>query len=189
MSKQAIVNSDDFNRIVSATRKFVSENSPSESYHYIKLEFCAASSQVTAIAADGYKMSVEHAACRCDTDMIACIHPGVRLPKKQDAVIEVTEQETVIRCGRFIFGSTAPKNENCFDWRKVLPDAPIFRIAFNPGYLLDALQAAKASNKGKPREPVILEFRSAIEPVIFRSREDNIKMVMPIKIKSLEDKS
>lgn len=184
MAMIAKIKSNDFNRAVSAAKEFASKD-PNRLYHtYIRLEFCAADSCMTAVAVDGYRMSVEHAVCQCEKDFVTYIHPSIKLPKHLDAIIESKENETIIRCDGIIFGCSTPKGQDHFlDWRKALPAEPTFRIAFNPEYLMDALKAAKVSRTGKPRDPVVLEFGAPNNPVVFRTGKDNIKMVMPIRIK------
>lgn len=180
---KAMVDSTDFNRAISATKAFVGKNPNRPFQNYIRLEFSAAESCMTAMAVNGCMMSVEHVKCTCDMDGVTYIHPRIRLPKGKTAVIEVTGDETLVRCEDFIFGCPRIKGEDLFDWQKALPAEPTFRIAFNSRYLLDAWKAALASRGSNTREPVILEFRGPLEPVILRTGEDNIKMVLPIRIK------
>ena len=68
---------------------------------------------------------------------------------------------------------------------KVLPkkDQLPFVTAICTNYLLSALQAAKVSADGSFRQPVILEFRSNIEPILLRTNKEDIKMVLPVRIK------
>ena len=180
---KAEINSNDFNRAIAATKAFVAADSARKFRNYIRLEFSAVDSCMTAMAVDGYRMSVEHAVCECDEDFVTYIHSSIKLPCKTNAHIEVTEDETLIRCGDFIFGCPRLKGEDTFDWKGVLPGEPTFRIGFNGNYLLSVLQAAKASCGGSLRGPVILEFRSPIEPVILRTNKEDIKMVLPVRIK------
>lgn len=181
---RAKINSNDFNRVIAATKAFVSTgNSPQKCREYIRLEFDVASSRMTAMAVDGYRMSVEHAICECDEDFTTYILGSVKLPNKMNALIEVTESDTLIRCGDIIIGCPKLECPDEFNWMKILPEAPSFRIAFNGNYLLSALQAAKESCGKSLKEPVVLEFRGPLEPVILRTNKDNIKMVLPIRIK------
>lgn len=63
---KAKINSTDFNRIIAATKGFVGKDDFRPLYKFIRLEFCAADSVVTAVAVDGYRISVEHSVCECD---------------------------------------------------------------------------------------------------------------------------
>lgn len=181
---RAKINSNDFNRVIAATKAFVSTgNSYQKCREYIRLEFDVANSRMTAMAVDGYRMSVEHAICECDEDFTTYIRGSIKLPNKMDAFIEVTETDTLIRCGNIIVGCPKLECSDNFDWIKILPEAPSFRIAFNGNYLLSALQAAKESCGKSLRESVILEFRGPHEPVILRTNKDDIKMVLPVRIK------
>ena len=92
-------------------------------------------------------------------------------------------KEAVIRCGGFSFGYIQPQDSG-FEWEKAIPTSEVkYRIGFNGDYLLSALQAAKVSADGSFRQPVILEFRSNIEPILLRTNKEDIKMVMPVRIK------
>lgn len=184
--KKAKLFSNDFNRLVSATKSFVSDSTHTLCNQYIRLEFRSADNQVIASAVDGYRMSVEHSVMSdCDEDFVVFIKSNTRLPSKAWAYISLEDdgKEAVIRCNGFSFGYTQPK-DNGFDWRKAIPESEAkYKIGFNGNYLLSALQAAKASLGESFRKPVVLEFRSNVEPIILRTNKEDIKMVLPIRIK------
>lgn len=184
--KSAKIYTNDLNRLIAATKSFVSDNNYRPCHQYIKLEFHAADNQVVAMAADSYRMSVEHSVISdCDEDFVAFIKSNTKLPHKKYATISLTEdgKEAVIRCCEFSFGYTQPQDSG-FDWEKVIPTSEVkYRIGFNGNYLLAALQAAKVSAGESFRKPVILEFRSNVEPILLRTNKEDIKMVLPIRIK------
>ena len=180
----AKIYTNDFNRIISATKSFVAKNSAKKAQQYIKLEFNAENQRVTAIAVDGYRMSVEHSIISdCENDFIIYIKSTVALPKNQYATFSLDGNEAVARCGDFMFGYEQPDAFD-FDWQKAIPQGePSFKIGFNGNYLLTALQAAKSSVGNSFKTPVVLEFRSPLEPVILKTNGDDIKMVLPVRIK------
>ena len=180
----AKIYTNDFNRIISATKAFVAKNGTQKAYQYIKLEFNAENQRVTAIAVDGYRMSVEHSVVSdCENDFIVYIKPTVALPKSKYATFSLDGNEAVVRCDDFMSGYEQPQAVD-FDWQKAIPqDEPSFKIGFNGNYLLTALQAAKSSAGNSFRSPVVLEFRSPLDPVILKTNGDDIKMVLPIRIK------
>ena len=184
--KSARIYTNDLNRLIAATKSFVSDNDPKPSYQYIKLEFHAADNQVVAMAVDGYRMSVEHSVISdCDEDFVAFIKSNTKLPKKQYATISLTEdgKEAVIRCWGFSFGYTQPQDSG-FKWEKVIPTTDVkYRIGFNGNYLLTALQEPKVSAGESFRQPIILEYRTNTEPILLRSYKEYIKMVLPVLIK------
>lgn len=140
---KAKIYTNDFNRIVAATKNFASKSGTRILYKFIRMEFCAADSIVTAVAVDGYRMSIEHSVCECDEDFVAYINASTRLPSNMYATIEVADAEAIIRCGDFIFGCPQ-KGGEFLDWKSVLPDGePTFCFGVNGNYLLSALQAAK----------------------------------------------
>lgn len=181
---KATIYTNDFNRIIAATKDFVSQSHEArKTLRYIRLEFNAADSIVTAIATDGYRMSVEHAIIsECDEDFVVYVHSSIKLPSKMYADIEDVNGETIIKCGGFIFGCQQPEGD-FLNWQESIPGPPAFKIGFNGNYLLSALQAAKVSSGGSLRNLVILEFRGETGPVTMRTNEDDIKMVLPIRLK------
>lgn len=181
---KAKIFSNDFNRAVAATKGFVGKDPKRRLHQFIRMEFCAADSSVTAVAVDGYKMSVERAVCECDENFVAYINASTRPPRGEYATIEVVGSDVIIRCGDFIFG--CPQNGGEFlDWKNVLPGGePTFRFGVNGNYLLSALQAAKISLGNSFKEPVVLEFRGELSPVILRTNGEDIKMVLPIRLKN-----
>ena len=176
---------NDFNRIMDATKQFCGTSTRHKEQEYIRLDFDAETLRVTAHACDGYRLSVEHSVIgSCDENFTVYIRGGFRLPKKQDATIEKVENEVQIRCAGALFGFEQPDVSQRFEWQKVIPkDEPTFRIGFNGNYLLNALQAAKVSAGQTFKNPIVLEFWTPTTPVIIRTNTDDIKMVLPIRIK------
>ena len=176
---------NDFNRMIAATKNFVRTSQDKTIYQYIRLEFSSANSRVTAVAVDGCKMSVEHAVCECDEDFIAYMRGNIKLPNKQYAELELVKGEAIIHCGEFIFGIRQPygESQDCefMEWEKAFPGRPSFCIGFNGNYLLTALQAAKVSAGDSFKSPVVLEFHGEIGPVVLRTNIDDAKVVLPIR--------
>lgn len=181
---RAIMPTNDFNRIIKATKNFTAKNDNRKTYQYIRLEFQAEASRVTAVAIDGYRLSTEHAmCCDCDTDFVIYVRSNIRLPSNKSAVFELVDGECLIKCEDMIFGYSQPEGE-FMDWQKAIPaDAPTYRIGFNGEYLLSALQSAKASVGNVFKQPVVLEFRSPSQPIILRTNGEDVKMVLPVRIK------
>lgn len=185
--KSAKIFTNDLNRLIAATKSFVSDSDRKPYYQYIRLEFHAADNQVIATALDGFRLSVEHSVISaCEEDFVAFIKSNAKLPSKAWAYISLEDdgEEAVIRCNGVSFGYTQPK-DNGFDWRKAIPENEVkYKIGFNGHYLLSALQAAKASLGDSFKDPVVLEFRSNTEPILLRTNKEDIKMVLPIMIKN-----
>ena len=115
--KSARIYTNDLNRLIAATKSFVSDSDHRPCNQYIKLEFHAADNQVVAMAVDGYRMSVEHSVISdCDEDFVAFIKSNTKLRNKQYATISLTEdgKEAVIRCGGFSFGYIQPQVRRVF---------------------------------------------------------------------------
>ncbi len=183
---KATILGNDFNRIMDATKQFCGTSTRHKEQEYIRLDFDAEIQRVTAHACDGYRLSVEHSVIgSCDENFTVYIRGGFRLPKKQYATIEKVENEVQIRCAGALFGFEQPDVSQRFEWQKVIPkDEPTFRIGFNGNYLLNALQAAKISAGQTFKNPIVLEFWTPTSPVLIRTNTDDIKMVLPIRIKA-----
>lgn len=181
---KACMMTEDFNRIIKATKSFVQKTGSRKIYQYIRIEFSAESSRVTAVAVDGYRMSVEHAMCYdCDEDFVIYVRDNIALPKKNNVMFELVDGECMIKCNDMIFGYVQPDGE-FLDWKKVLPEkAPEYKIAFNGDFMISALQSARTSVGNVFKNPVALEFRGPNEPIILRTNKDDIKMVLPVRIK------
>lgn len=182
--KKAIMTTDAFNRIIDATKGFAQRPGGSKIIHqYIRLEFHSESDEVIAVAVDGYKLSVEHAVCKSEEDFAVYVKSNIKLPRKTQVEIELEGNEAVFRCDGFMFGYRQPEGE-FLNWAGVLPEKePTFKIAFNGDYLLKALEAARISVGGTYKTPVVLEFRSNVDPVIIRTNKHDIKMVLPIRLR------
>ena len=84
--KSAVIMTQEFNRIITATKGFLKRPHPSKGpsvYEYIRLEFRAASRVVTAIAVDGCRMSVESAVCEEVTTDFAVYVKGEHTPPQR----------------------------------------------------------------------------------------------------------
>ena len=97
-----------------------------------------------------------------------------------------TESVVEIECLGCIFGFVQPVG-NFLDWEKTLPNEPTFRIGVNAEYLLSALQAAKASVGGAFKQPAILEFRGTLGPITIKTNHEDVKMVLPVRIREADD--
>lgn len=183
--KSAKIFTNDFNRLIETTKNFVSVNSTKPSFNFIKLEFYGKENKVTAIAVDGFRMSVENTIISdCEEDFVCYVKPNIKMPSGCFATINLNEEtkEAVIKCNGFSFGYDQPIAEE-FNWRNAFPKTEVkYKIGFNGNYLLQALQAAKASCGGF-RKPVVLEFRSNLEPILLRTNNEDIKMVLPVRFK------
>lgn len=177
---------NDFNRIMDATKQFCGTSTRHKEQEYIRLDFDAETQRVTAHACDGYRLSVEHSVISgCEENFTVYLRSGCRLPKREYATIEKVGNEAQIRCNGMLFGVEQPDILQRFEWQKVIPkDEPSFKIGFNGNYLLNALQAAKISAGQTFKNPIVLEFWTPTTPVIIRTNTDDIKMVLPIRIKA-----
>lgn len=179
-------------RLIQATRGFIGENKSRPIQEFIRLEFSKEFSLVTAISLDGYRMSVEHAACAVDEDFTAYIKPILPPMRKSSwAEIELRENVCYINANGRITGYQHPQGE-FIDWGKALSDAEQkpsqYRIGFNGEFLLSALQAAKVSSGNVFRRPIVLEFRSPCDPMLIKTNQNDVKMVLPVRLRAEAEK-
>lgn len=185
--KKATMHTAAFNRLIEATKAFCGKSRLKPIHNYIRLEFRSKTDEVVAVAVDGFRLSVEHAVAHSEEDFFVYVRGNIKLPPKTTVDIELVGNEALFRCDGFVFGYQQPEGE-FLKWEDVIPKGePTFRIGFNGEYLLSALQAAKTSVGGTYKSPVILEFRSPLEPVLLRTNENDVKMVLPVRIKPKTD--
>ena len=183
--KKATMSAGALNRILEATKAFQAKRSRNPANNFIRLEFHSDDNEVIAVALDGFRMSVEHAFAQIEEDFIVYVHGNVKLPKNSQVHIELANNEAIFRCDGYVFGYQQPNDDlEYIDWKGVIPEGePKFKIGFNGDYLLSALQAAKTSVGGTYKTPVVLEFRSSIEPIVLRTNKHDVKIVLPVRIK------
>lgn len=181
-NEKANMKTDVFNRLIDATKGFVSKYARNDVYQFIKLEFHSSDDEVIAVATDGFKLSVEHAVCKSEEDFTIYVKGNVKLPRNAEVEIELEADEALFRCNGFVFGYKQPTGQ-FLEWPQVLPSGePTFRIGFNGEYLLAALKAARISVGGLYKNPVVLEFRGPTLPFIIKTNNNDIKMVLPIRV-------
>lgn len=186
---KAIILTKSLKKLVQTTKGFVKRTDaarPAE--NFIRLEFSKEFSLVTAVAIDGFRMSVEHSDCfEIDEDFTAYIKFDIPKGSRDSyAAVEVKDGTCFIEVDGQIIGYKQPSGE-FIEWRTILDGAKnkpeTLRIGFNGEYLLSALQAAKISSGGLLERPVVLEFRGPLDPVLLKTNEDNWKMVLPVRLK------
>lgn len=185
--KTARMNSTDFNRLVKATKDFVDElYRPILSY--IHMEFDANTQTVTAVACDGYKLSTEHAKADCDESFSCYVKRDAHIPGGGDVQITLCEEPQQLRLESADFSvSYNQPADNYLDWKRVVPTTPPgYSITFNGNLLLDALKAAKASCSKSFKGSLVIEFRDPNEPIVIRTNEDDIKLVLPLRMQKRE---
>ena len=180
--KKASMTTSAFNRLIDATKAFCSKTNRNHCYLFIRLEFHAETNEVVAVAVDGFRLSAEYACANSEEDFFIYVRSNIKLPGNSVVDFELVDGEAIIRCNGFIFGYKQP-DDKFLDWGKVIPTSDVqYKIAFNGDYLLSALQAAKASVGKSFKTHVVLEFRSPLDPIVIRTNEKDVKMVLPIRI-------
>lgn len=187
---RAMMKAKNLKVLIEATKKFLAISGRRVCQQYIRLEFDCNHDTVTAIGTDGHKLSVEHSIVEyIDESFVAYIKPSIpKCRKEAAAIIELKDNRCTIQIGDTITGYVQPVDDY-LDYKNPLEETeknPVqYRIGFNPDLLIDALQSAKASNGGTIQSHVVLEFRSPLHPIIFKTGEhrENIKLICPVRIK------
>lgn len=181
----ATMRGEDFNRIIQATKRFVSKDTERGLLAWIRLEFSKESQSVKAIAVDGFRIATESSLCdSVEDDFSICVKPNIRnVSKSETIIIKLDDEKAFIKDGETILGYVQPDGE-FINYEKIINDIVdkpiIYEIAFNGNLLIEALQSAKVS-KGDFRESITLEFRNEESPIIIRTGADNIKLVLPMR--------
>lgn len=185
---KAIIMASDLKRLIGATKDFTNSSPRRVIHQYIKLEFSKEYSTVTAVAVDGYRLAVEHSVCsEIDCDFTAYIKSDIPKARKDDlAIIEIINDTCLIRVNDRLTGYKQPTGEflNQKEAISNLTKRDLnFKIGFNGNLLISALKAAQVSCGGF-KTPVALEFQSNLDPVVLRTNDDDIKLVLPIRLKN-----
>ena len=191
---KALIEAHKLRRLIEATKKFISsDDNRRVLLQYIRLDFKKEGLTVQAFAIDGYRLALENTDCfDVDEDFTAYIKPfvpAIRTKNSIYATVEIVGKNCLIDIDGQIAGFRQLEGDK-FNEQETLDNLqrnPVsFRIGFNGQYLLDAVQAAKASVSDFARTPVVLEFRGQRDAVIIRTGKDNIKAVLPIRLRDEE---
>lgn len=175
-----------FNRLIGAVRNFTGKSEVSPQNRLIQLHFHREGTSVKAYALDGFRAAKECAVCyTVEEDFVALISPPPLKANGSALVeVEVSDGFAYVSYGDIRFRTKQP-DVKPFDVQKFIDDTmqkpDIMRFGANVDYLLDALKSLKASGASS-RKPVIVEFRSPLEPIILRTDRDNPKMVLPVRL-------
>lgn len=182
------LNASDFKRIIDNTKKFTRIDV--DKMQYIHLVINAEKQTIRAEALDGYKVSIEYAKiAETDCSFECYIKPIIPKITKRDEFVELEldNNRLFIIVGDTITGYVQPEGD-FYDLDRVVSDAtktePVRTIGVDQNLLKDALDATK--NSGYYRPLAKIEIRNPNEAIVIRSGgkdiEENIKMVLPIKI-------
>lgn len=185
--KTARMNSTDFNRIMAAVKDFTGIVKPI--FEYIKLELNADTNMITAVACNGFVLSAEHAVLeQCDENFECYVRHNIKFPNNNTLQIALDEdlRQSSLTCMDFSATYKQPEGKY-LDWERIVPATPPeYSIAFNGNLLLDALKAAKISCGRSFKGPLIIEFREPTKPIVIRTNESDIKLVLPMRMQKKE---
>jgi len=190
---KARIHVTEFNRLITATKKFVGASMAKEVHQWIRLDFCETEKAITASACDGHRLSVEktQGTWAVEGTFTAYIRPNIGKLRKSRRfnVSEVVDLELcgdrlLIEYKGSIHGFKQPCGEG-FDHQKAIDDSTqsdvVYRIGFNPRYLVDALQSFDTPST--LREAIVLEFRDPQKPAFIKMRGFGDRMVLPVRLK------
>ena len=179
---KAIMHGKDFNRLMAATKRFVSKQPGKKLIDWIRIEFCK-ENLVKAIASDGFKLSVEFSiATSIDGNFICYVRPNIAKMKSRYIEVELVGSKLLITSDDNIIGFNQPEGEY-IDYQQSIDNVnetkPKYSIAFNTVYLIETLKSVQATQPG--RKICLLEFRGEHEPALIKTDNENVKLVLPVR--------
>ena len=185
---KAILQAQDFKRIIDNTKKFT--GGPSKLMSYIYLQVDADKKEVRATALDGHKVSIEYAKLAAVDESFSCyIKPTIPKILKRDtsAELELDGKRLFVTVNDSIMGYVQPEGEY-YETNKMINDLTeqpfVGKIGVNAKLLGDALHSTYLSGA----KPIVeIEIRGPQDPIIIRAHEsgkptENIKLVLPVRI-------
>lgn len=188
---RAIIDADDFKRVINNTKKFTKTFSGHKVMEYIYLEIDAEAKVLKASAVDGHKISIEYAKVKEVDESFKCfIKPNIPKITKHDidAELEMVGRRLLVTVGDNITGY-AQLNTQYFNVGEILkknkPEDIVTSIYFNPKLLIEALQSVKVDGLSDhvrldipkdPSHPVLI--RPAIRADVVK--KNNLKLVLPV---------
>ena len=111
---KAIIDANEFKRLINNTKKFINNSSGNVMMRYIYLEINAETKEVRATALDGYRVSIEYSKVKEVDESFNCfVRPNI--PKitnsDRDAVLELIDKKLLVTVGENITGYVQPEKE------------------------------------------------------------------------------
>lgn len=186
---KAIIDANDFKRIVDNTKHFTGFSS--HLMQYIYLEIDAERMSIRAIALDGHRISVEYAKILEADESFKCFVKPM-LPKitkrTRCATLELTEKRLLVEVEGTITGFVQPKG-TYYPVDELIEDETkkevIRTIGINAKYLKDALNSI--NNGADTRKTIQIDVKNPIDPLIIKTKgyhglPENLKIILPVKI-------
>lgn len=171
--------------IFDVTRTALGNAGSREAHRYVR--FTCKAGELTAAAVDGYRIHSVTIPVNIinGRDSFSFLLKPFALPATDSDYIQCTLDKKEIT---FDFGNRkyierlGEDIEGFMDVEKAMPNKePVERIGFNPKYLVDALKSFKQGS----RNPVVLEIRDSISPIVIRSKQNptDYRLVLPVRMK------
>lgn len=182
---RAIIDYKEIKKIINSLKKFVSYETYRTAKRMIRMEFDKEGQTVKAIAVDGYKLQVKVAPLiAIDESFIAYIRPEIPNVKGASMTEIVADNKGASLTVDYItLYSNAPNGE-FMNYQEVynglVKKPPVATIDFNPDLLADALKTLKNGKK----EPITLEIRGKLEPMLIREKGEAYTLVLPMRVRS-----
>lgn len=191
---KAIIESSNFNRLIDGVKKSAAKTDAKPIQMWIRLEL--EGKTATAIAVDGYQMSVERAELLESVDEAFTVYVkpstkrfpvGRRSAADKYVEIQLVDKKLFLWCEGDGIAYKQPEGD-FLDWKEILDNAktaePAYTISFNHEYMLNALQSLKAVCPDVMRRPVIMDIRDPLKPFILRTQAGSERVVLPVRLKS-----
>lgn len=177
---KATIDGIEFKRLIDGTKKFTSLYGANK-MQYIHL--CFENGEVRAAALDGQRASVEYAKYKGDNFTCYVKTTMPKLKGINEVAVELVGDRALVIAGEDIIGCKQPEGE-FYPVDKIIADElekeNLGVVGVNPTFLIDALKSISGiTTKDKIAK---IEIRSKTEPIIIRSGEKNVKLILPMRI-------
>jgi DNA polymerase III sliding clamp (beta) subunit (PCNA family) len=182
---KAILKTEDLKRLIKGTVKFVSKEERKYILQYVQLKFSKDEMTVTAIALNGYMLSVETVKCyNLDESFTAYIRPHLPVGAKCEySTIEMSGENCLIDIDGRIVGYKQPDGE-FFNSDKFLYETEhlpvIAEIALTKDFLIDAIKSLQQDELKK--SPVVIQIRNGLQPVSVQMGKST-RHILPVRRK------
>ena len=182
------IQTEDLKYIMAALKPAIAKTDSIPEHQCIKFE--CKEGILSAFSTDGYRIhSVSvHIDITDGKDCFSFLLNPFTIPSVKTSFVpcELTEKEIMFNFGEMKIAFKVNNNVSShFDVNSVIPEDPaVFRIAFNPKYLADAAKSFKCDG----RTPVILEFRTPLQPALLYNQNDktDFRLIWPVRMRNRE---
>lgn len=184
---KATILTDDLKRLINSTKQFIGTDDRRPMLQWVELSFDKETMKATAVATNGFAMSVETAKC-VELDENFKVYTRPHLPVKAKfmfATIELADKRLIIDIGGRIGGDAQLVGEY-LDWKTIIEgfekgSVVVDDVLVNRVLLKKAVDSIPASEM---RKPVMVQTRNNLNPLVIKTEYGN-RYILPCRKKSV----